>query len=343
MGGFFELLFLHLVTGFQTFFQAKFPSTFPLLKSLYINCRGAHGDDGSPIEKLLHGLPNLEILHIDAPSCNLESCRIQGLTWAYKFPLLTHFAISIFYRSSQDMASFLANHPNIRTLMLSAEGEKPIPNFASLLPNLEALSMPGWGQTILDDNTESANPPRKITYLKAGNFSYDESRLIRQCAPFLRCLELILDIEDVRKNDGYGTTLFALVPDLSELSIHFSSGWTFMSQADGTSRNPLPMDEEILSKILKALPKPNNLQVLRMKDSDAGKGSPLAIQSSTFASLRENIPSSLKILQWEIDNSRMRYEFEPGQSVRIVDTAEQRQWPDTLLWTDGSILNHLRS
>ena len=103
------------------------------------------------------------------------------------------------------------------------------------------------------------------------------------------------------------------------------------------------MDEEILSKILKALPKPNNLQVLRMKDSDAGKGSPLAIQSSTFASLRENIPSSLKILQWEIDNSRMRYEFEPGQSVRIIDTPEQRQWPDTLLWTDGSILNHLRS
>lgn len=42
----------------QVFFQAKFPSTFPLLKSLYLGCSGAHGDDGSPIEKLLHGLPS---------------------------------------------------------------------------------------------------------------------------------------------------------------------------------------------------------------------------------------------------------------------------------------------
>ena len=245
------------------------------------------------------------------------------------------------------MASFLANHSNIRTLMLSAEGEEPIPNFASLLPNLEALSLYGRGQTVLDDYTEGANPPRKITYLKAGNFPYNES-LIRQCALSLRCLEIILDIEDLRneqsiENGGYGTTLLALVPNLSELVIHFSSGWTFMSQADGTSRNPLPMDEEILSNILKALPKSSNLEVLRMKDSDAGKGSPLAIQSSIFASLRENIPSSLKILQWEIDNSIVRYEFEPGQSVRIVDPPEQRQWPDTLLWTDASILKHLRS
>ena len=71
-----------------------------------------------------------------------------------------------------------------------------------------------------------------------------------------------------------------------------------------------------------------------------GNGSPLAIES--FASLREKMPSSLKVLQWEIDNSKVRYEFEPGQSVRIVDPPEQ-QWPNTLLWSDASILNHLGS
>ena len=113
-----------------------------------------------------------------------------------------------------------------------------------------------------------------------------------------------------------------------------------MFQEDGAHRNPLPMDEEILSKILKALPKSSTLQVLRMKDKDAGTGSPLAIESSTFASLRENMPSSLKVLQWEIDNSVVRYEFEPGQSVRIVEPPEQ-QWPDTLTWTDASVLKHL--
>ena len=98
------MLFLHLVTGFQTFFQAKFPSTFPLLKSLYINCSRAHCEDGGSIEKLLHCLPNLRVLHINAPICDLESCRIQGLTWAYKFPQLTHFALSILYQSAQDIA-----------------------------------------------------------------------------------------------------------------------------------------------------------------------------------------------------------------------------------------------
>ena len=322
------------------------------MKSLYVDCSGAHGDDGGPIENLLHGLPNLRVLHIDAPTCDLESCRIRGLTLAYNFPQLTHFAISIFYRSAQDMASFLANHSNIRSLMLSAEGEEPIQNFTSLLPNLEALSMSEWGQTTVDDYTEllSANPPRKITYLKTGEISYDDYRLIPQYAPSLRCLELSLNIEDIRneqsiENDEYRTTkaLLALVPDLSELAIHFSSGLTYMCQADGKSRNPLPLDEEILLKILKALPKSSNLQVLRMKDHDNGKGSPLTVQSNTFASLREKIPSSLKVLQWEIENSRVRYEFDPGQSIRIVDPPEQCQWPDALLWTDASILKHLRS
>ena len=185
-----------LVTKGVTLFQAKFPSTFPLLKSLHVDCGAGHGDDGGPIEKLLHGLPNLRVLQIDAPICDLESCRIQGLTWSYKFSQLTHFALSIFYKSAQDIASFLANNPSIRSLALKAQGDEPIPNFNFLLPNLEALSLQGWGQ---EDYTESANPPQKITYLNIGSLGYDASRLIRQWAPSLRCLELDLFIEKIRK------------------------------------------------------------------------------------------------------------------------------------------------
>ena len=108
----------------------------------------------------------------------------------------------------------------------------------------------------------------------------------------------------------------------------------------GIYQNPLPMDEEILSKIIKALPTSSNLQVSRMKDYDNGKGSPLAVQSSTFAPLREILPSRLKVLQWEIENSTVRYELEPEG---IVDTSKHRPWPDALLWTDASVLKHLRS
>ena len=88
-----------------------------------------------------------------------------------------------------------------------------------------------------------------------------------------------------------------------------------------------------------------------MKGHDDGKlegsESLLTVQSSVFAFLRENIPSTLKELQWEIENTTVRYEFEPGQSVPnrlswLVNPPEQ-QWPDTLLWTDGSNLKHLRS
>ena len=232
--------------------------------------------------------------------------------------------------------------------MFNAEGDEPIPNATSLLPNLEALWMDKWGQTSLSGYTEllSTNPPRKITYFKPENSPYDQYCLIPQYVPSLRCLELTLDIEEIRDGGAqYGRTkaLLALVPDLSELAIHFSSGWTMIYEEDDTSRKPLPMDEEILSKIIKALPKSSNLQVLRMKDHDNGKSSPLAVQSSSFASLPEYIPSSLKVLQWEIDNSKVRYEFEPGQPVRIVGQPEQRQWLDTLLWTDASILKHFRN
>jgi hypothetical protein len=216
--------------------------------------------------------------------------------------------------------------------MFNAQGEEPILNVTSLLPNLEALSILNkWGHPTMPGYTDllSANPPRKITYLNTGQSPYDEYCLIPQHPPSLRCLELSLDIERIRvENDQYRTTnlkdLFALVPDLSELAIHFSSAWTTMYEKDGTSRKPLPMDEEILSKIIKALPESSNLQVLRMKDHDDGKAPPLVVQSSTFSSLRENIPSSLKVLQWETENSIVRYEFEPGQSVRIV-YPEQRQ------------------
>ena len=258
------------------------------------------------------------------------------------------------------MACFLENHPNIRTLLFNAYGEEPIPNVNSLLPNLEALSMDNWGQTTINSYNEllGANPPRKITYFKTGRYPYDQYRLIPQYAPSLRCLELSLDIEKIRDEDDvqYQTTksLLALLPNLTEFAVHFSSEWTTIyDEEDDISRNPLPMDEDILSKVLKALPPPpksSNLQVLRMKDVDDGKGSPLVLDqsSNTFASsfLRENMPASLKVLQWEIDNSIVRYEFEPGQSVggvRVVDPPEQRQWPDTMLWTDASILMHLRS
>jgi hypothetical protein len=324
--------------------QAKFPSTFPLLKSLYLDCSGAHGDNGSPIERLLHGLPNLQVLHIQAPSCDLESCRIQGLTWTYTYPQLEHFAISIFYRSAQDIASFLANHPKIRTLEFNAEGEEPIPNVNALLPDLEALSMEDWGQTY-HTQLLNANSPRKITYFKAGRCPFNQYCLIPQYAPLLQCLELSLNIENIRNQSNQYSTiknLLALLPDLSELAIRFSSSLTSMPQTDGTYRNPLPMVEEILSKILKALPPSGKLQVLRMKDRDNGKGSPLAVQSGTFTSLREIIPSSLEVLQWGIENSTVRYKLEPEGSVRIVDPPENRQWPDMLLWTDSSILNHLQ-
>jgi hypothetical protein len=291
----------------------------------------------------LHGLPNLQALQIKAPNCDLEGCRIRGLTWAYNFPRLIHFAISIFYRSAQDMASFLANHPNIRTLVFNAEGEKRIPNASSLLPNLEALSMDSWGESTLSSYTEllRADPPRQITHFRPGRFPHNRYHLIPQYAPSLRCLELFLYIDDIRKEEfnemnAYSTTkaLLALLPDLSELAIRFCST---------DSRDGLPMDEEILSKIIKALPTPSNLQALRMKDYDDGKGSQLLVHSSTFASLRENLPSSLKLLQWEIKNSTVRYELEPEGSIRVVDSSELCQWPDRLLWTDASILKHLQS
>ena len=106
--------------------------------------------------------------------------------------------------------------------MFDAEGEEQIPNVTSLLPNLEALSLDEWGQTT---GLLSANPPRKITHLKSGELPYD---LIPHYAPSLRCLELSFGIENIRneqsiENAEYGTMkgMFALLPDLSELAIHF--------------------------------------------------------------------------------------------------------------------------
>ena len=93
------------------------------------------------------------------------------------------------------------------------------------------------GQTSLDGYTEllSPNPPRKITYLETGRSPYDQYRLIPQYAPSLR---LSLDI--IRDGDAQYRTmkvLLALVPDLSELAIHFSSAGQRFMMKDETSRN----------------------------------------------------------------------------------------------------------
>ncbi|CAG8950821.1 hypothetical protein HYFRA_00003037 [Hymenoscyphus fraxineus] len=90
---------------------------FAVLKTLCVDARGAHGDNGAFLSKLLRACPAIEELTLSFPNCDLEDCRIRNITWDFTFPSLKSFTFHGYGPDEVTFSSFLARHPGIKTLV----------------------------------------------------------------------------------------------------------------------------------------------------------------------------------------------------------------------------------
>jgi hypothetical protein len=87
-----------------------------VLTSLRIYAGGAHGDDGALIDSILRSSHALQTLYLSFPICDLEGCRIKGITWNYTFPSLQTLNLTTYNSDDTALSNFLLRCPRIHTL-----------------------------------------------------------------------------------------------------------------------------------------------------------------------------------------------------------------------------------
>lgn len=209
---------------------------------------GGHGNDASVIDTMLRHSTGLVNLSLDLPICDLESCRLQGLTYGYHFPKLTTLCLSV-YSKDPAIATFLSRHPSITTLSLNLGGDVPFVDQDTLLPNLRSLAIESSDK--VDFLTPSALRP--ITHLRMGRCPHDRYQGIKTVSKTLRFLELSLDVDSMREEDGLPSIIKDLLsdlPDIRELAIVYHSASITWSDENKNAIHPEPASINDLVRLL---------------------------------------------------------------------------------------------
>jgi hypothetical protein len=338
-------------------------SPFPVLKELYVDASGAHGDDGTAVEDLLKLCPVLEKLEFYWPGCDLDSCQIQNISWKFEMPKLRYLALHGSDFAPVALAQFLENHPNIENFVDGVDADSHVPYEESEGPRLSKTALPNV--RAVNRASESARYPedwfsdeadRKIVHLAVPWAWQGGVDVSKNMARELKCLNINAsnvtawrpnkpdsdDEEEERQRieadpekklvKGVRKLLPSLT-GLRELSIKLESQSVSMTLPDGEFGSPPGMDETDLKVILSVLPKETAIRALRVWDS-AGKPLPQSLLDDFPA-----IPSSLEYLKWE-GEEKVLYRFirrEGGkvkavpceEKLREVDEKRNGEWNET--------------
>ncbi|KAF2188945.1 hypothetical protein K469DRAFT_766138 [Zopfia rhizophila CBS 207.26] len=167
---------------------------FPALRELKLDASGAHGDDGSMIEHLLKASPNLEISDFNYPRCDLDSYKIQNITWDSHFPGLTRFFVSGYDFNPKAFSSLLVRNSSVEILAMDvyAANRDTTPQAfpVTALLNLRAVCQPNQKNVImLEDllNLEAGRPIRNLALVAMGFGNY---RTITKGKGTLKCVDI---------------------------------------------------------------------------------------------------------------------------------------------------------
>ncbi|KAF1355773.1 hypothetical protein EJ07DRAFT_181761 [Lizonia empirigonia] len=179
------------------------------LKALTIDASSAHGDDGSAIDDLLARCKNVEVLTVEWPPCDLDSCQIKGISWGWSFPKLEYLRVSSWNFHPAAYTDFLVRHPGIISLEERVDGPYDESGQAYADVNLPATALPNLGKLKKAyTNTHSlasyfdtaANRPIRTLTLCVGGHPGVEQGLMEITDPtpaqtHLRTLEFMGDIK----------------------------------------------------------------------------------------------------------------------------------------------------
>lgn len=231
--------------------QILFPTPFEQLLTLHFDLCGCHGDDASQVHQILHAMPKLTSLSLQMPSCDLENCRLQGITYDYDFPNLRSINIYGWLDLASGLLDFFHRHPSITTLSFSMESddEDDLTIPATTLPDLRALAVDNIFSTCILSELLSSSSLRKITYLSLKELPHKFLPLLAVVGQSLHCFELRTYRVDEWREDPDELHLKELLPSLPELlefALDFPTGNTSRTNEAGEWVHPAPVDVEDL-------------------------------------------------------------------------------------------------
>jgi hypothetical protein len=176
---------------------------FPVLETLSINASAAHGDNGSLVEAILQTCPALQDLDLSFPTCDLEGCRLQGITWQHTFPSLKALDVRTYNSDNAALSEFLLRHPKIATLAWDVDADEGFIFPRDSLPELRALSMDFRGRSeLLKENVEVLARCQHLAHLRVDGCPHTSYLEIAKLGNNLKCLELNPGVYSWREGCG---------------------------------------------------------------------------------------------------------------------------------------------
>lgn len=218
---------------------------------LNLDLSGGHGDDASQVHQMLHHTHKLTSLSLQLPGCDLENCRIRGITYDYHFPELESFSLHGWVTSGPELPDFLLRHPLIKNLCfsLSSDEEDGIQMAANAIPNLRALSINEMSRLRILSEFLASSTPRQIKYLRLESWKTEYLATLRDAGKDLQCLEMSTYNIDEWREDASKSPLRSLMPSLPELlefTLDCPTGSTLWKNENGEWQNPEPIDSDDL-------------------------------------------------------------------------------------------------
>jgi len=194
---------------------------------------------------MLREIHKLKSLSLSLPTCDLENCRIKGLSYDYHFPELNNLSLIVYDSPDSGLPDFLARHSSVTILSLQVDGVEPLRFFNSAFPNLRALQMDWhWGRNEAFSDLLSISGSRPITYLNAGSGLKKSSTDIVNVSRTLTCLEMNDSFDSWRKEEfpQQLKELLSKLPEIQEVGFDLRTGNTSWMNDDGSCGGPEPMD-----------------------------------------------------------------------------------------------------
>ncbi|KAJ7173147.1 hypothetical protein C8R46DRAFT_1082093 [Mycena filopes] len=195
---------------------------FHQLRVLRLDLSCIHGRESADLQRMLNGLPDLEELALEFPTC----CGCREMTLASTHPHLKRFSFTSFLLGEVDSCNFLTRHPMIESLFLQTD--QP---FAELRPGntLRALSVD------VESTVALAPPNLQIPHLRLREIHSNALTpgvvaILQRAQDTLRCLEIeVFDgsisakvtsfLTDLPALDELGITLFGAFAENEPLEI----------------------------------------------------------------------------------------------------------------------------
>lgn len=315
------------------------PVSLELLQKLHLDVSRGHGDDGSIIDQILRSSPNLENASLEFPNCDLEGCRLGGLTWDYHFPKLHTLHLNAYDSNPAQLFSFFARNPSIKNLKFDMWSDEKRADLADgVLQNLEALSIDVAGHPRPFSDFLSASAARPIVHLCISNSPHSCYPLIRNVSGTLRCLEIKTDIDFWRREPEPSpsaglddvtktleeTALSSEKPDLEREELdedneEVSEGSSIPKEPLAESRGdeneksvdkPISPPPQAIQNLLSQLPELKEFALdletglTYMSDDEGGWGHPAAMNEKDLISVLGHLPANSQLRAIRLSDSR---------------------------------------